>query len=88
MTFNLFSFLSFSVFKHFQPLNRQLRPTSFSFLSGSRTTACDPHTLGGNHFGEQRGVDKKHSTTTLGKPLGKNTQHKGSIWVATKRNEY
>ena len=31
--------------------------------SGGRTTACDLHALGGNHCGEQRGSDLKHSTT-------------------------
>ena len=32
--------------------------------SGGRTTACDPHALGGDHCGEQRGPDLEHSTTT------------------------
>ena len=29
-----------------------------------RTAACDPHALGGDQCGEQRGPDFKHSTTT------------------------
>ena len=32
--------------------------------SGGRTTACDPHALGGDQCGEQRGPDLEHSTTT------------------------
>ena len=33
--------------------------------SGVRTTACDPHALGGDQCGEQRGPELKYSTTTV-----------------------
>ena len=32
--------------------------------SGGRTTASDPHPLGGDQCGEQRGPDLQHRTTT------------------------
>ena len=34
-----------------------------SLLLWGRITACDPHALGGDQCGEQRGPDLKHSTT-------------------------
>ena len=52
--------------------------------SGGRTTACDPHTLGGDLGGDQRGPDLKHSTTkqlACTVPCGGRSTN-GCVWVA------
>ena len=44
---------------------------AWASCSGGWTSACDPQALGGGQFGEQRGADLEHSTTTTkqGDPL-------------------
>ena len=46
--------------------------------SGGRTPACDPHALGGEQCGEQRGPDLKHSRTTR-------VSHSNPRWCETVR---
>ena len=47
-----------------QGMERRLMQARVS-CSGGRTTACDPHALGGDQCGEQRGPNLKHSATKI-----------------------